>query len=340
MSEFKKKRVFSEPLDNQDKHVEQELNARLQFDETSKFVPTEAISEIDKELDLNTVIKSSTKSRWGAVSLIVAFSGLVVWQTVDAFLTAFQSGDWLAFGWSTFVAALASVGLGFIGKELWKLKRLRQQLSSQDIAQTLYDSDQIGKAKPFCTTIAQRAGINELAPSYDRWVNAIKPNHSDQDVLQMYDSMVLKELDKKAKELITRSAGESALLVAISPLATADMVLVAWRNFKLIDQLATLYGVELGYWSRLKLLKLVLLNMAAAGATELVADASMDLLSMDIAGKVSTRAAQGIGVGLLSARLGIRAMDLLRPIKWQENEKMKLGEIKKGILVRLSKFIS
>jgi putative membrane protein len=40
----------------------------------------------------------------------------------------------------------------------------------------------------------------------------------------MYDSIVLKYLDAKGKALITKSA----LLVAVSPLATADMLLVAW----------------------------------------------------------------------------------------------------------------
>ncbi len=340
MSEFKPKRVFNESLDGENEQAERELNAHLQFDEKSKFVPAEVTVESENDENLESVIKPSTKGRWGVAGILAGFTGLVAWQTVDTFLTAFQSGDWLAFGWSAFVAGLASIGIGVIGKELWKLKKLRHQFSTQDNAQAIYEADQIGKAKPFCTSIAKQAGIDELSPSYDRWVNAINANHSDQEVLQMYDSIVLKELDKKGKDLITRSASESALLVAVSPLATADMLLVAWRNFKLIDDLAKLYGVELGYWSRIKLLKLVLVNMAAAGATELVADASMDLLSMDLAGKVSTRAAQGIGVGLLTARLGIRAMSLLRPVRWQASDKIKLGEVRKGIVSRISKLAS
>ncbi|MBD1558359.1 TIGR01620 family protein [Vibrio sp. S9_S30] len=340
MSEFKPKRVFNEPLDVGNDKAGKELNVHLQFDETTKFVPAEVKAEPESDESLDTAIKPSTKRRWGVTGLLAGFTGLVAWQTVDTFFTAFQSGDWLTFGWSAFVAGLASVGIGIIGKELWKLKKLRQRFSTQDNAQAIFEADQIGKAKPFCASIAKQAGIDEHSPSYDRWVNAINANHSDQEVLQMYDCLVLRELDKKGKELITRSASESALLVAVSPLATADMILVAWRNFKLIDQLAKLYGVELGYWSRIKLLKLVLVNMAAAGATELVADASMDLLSMDLAGKVSTRVAQGIGVGLLTARLGIRAMSLLRPIRWQANDKIKLGEVRKGIVSRISKRVS
>ncbi|CCN83387.1 conserved hypothetical protein [Vibrio nigripulchritudo SFn27] len=340
MNEFKQKKVFSDPIDNPEERQAQELNAHIQFNEQETFMPAEIEQDSDAVPELDEAIKPSTKRRWGLTGLLAGFTGLVGWQTVDTFVTAIQSGDWLSFGWATFVAAIAALGVGAIGKELWRLRKLRHQFSTQEEAKALYDADQIGKAKPFCMNVAKQAGVSEMSPAYDRWVNAINANHSDQEVLQMYDSIVLKDLDAKGKALITKSAGESALLVAVSPLATADMLLVAWRNYKLIDDLAKLYGVELGYWSRIRLLKLVLVNMAAAGATELVADASMDLLSMDLAGKVSTRAAQGIGVGLLTARLGIRAMSLLRPVAWQPESQIKLGEVRKGIVSRISKSLS
>ncbi|NCO45860.1 MAG: DUF697 domain-containing protein, partial [Vibrio sp.] len=82
--------------------------------------------------------------------------------------------------------------------------------------------------------------------------------------------------------------------------------------------------------------KSVLVNMAAAGASELAIDASMDLLSMDLAGKVSARAGQGLGVGILTARLGLKAMALLRPMTWQPDRKVKLGAIRKQIVARIA----
>ncbi|NIY93451.1 DUF697 domain-containing protein, partial [Vibrio diazotrophicus] len=90
------------------------------------------------------------------------------------------------------------------------------------------------------------------------------------------------------------------------------------------------------YWSRLKLFKSVLVNMAAAGASELVIDASMDLLSMDLAGKVSARAGQGIGVGILTARLGLKAMTLLRPLPWHKDRAVKLSAIRKQIVTKVT----
>lgn len=114
------------------------------------------------------------------------------------------------------------------------------------------------------------------------------------------------------------------------------MLLVAWRNFKMIDNLSQVYGVELGYASRIQLLRLVLANMALAGASELAIDAGVDLMSMDLAGKLSARAGQGVGVGILTARLGLKAMALLRPIPWQPQTQVKLSAIRKEIITKVA----
>ena len=68
-------------------------------------------------------------------------------------------------------------------------------------------------------------------------------------------------------------------MIAVSPLALVDMAFIAWRNLRLINRIATLYGIELGYYSRLRLFKLVLLNIAFAGASELVREVGMDWMS-------------------------------------------------------------
>ena len=165
---------------------------------------------------------------------------------------------------------------------------------------------------------------------------SLRKCHSDAEIIDLYDALVIAQQDKQALDIVTRYATEAAALVAVSPLAMADMLLVGWRSFKMIEKLADLYGIELGYWSRLKLFKAVLVNMATAGASEMVVDASVDLLSMDLAGKVSTRAGQGIGVGILTARLGIKAMALLRPLPWVEQRRVKLSQVRKHILAKVA----
>lgn len=337
MSEFKSKQVFSEPL-QAEREADIELNAQLQFATTDNFVPTkvDAQAESEHEQQLDKIIRPKKGRKWLASGLLASFSLLVGWQAVDTVVQAIQTADWLALGWAGFISTIAALGLGAIGKELWKLRRLRNHFSVQEQSEALLNSDSVGAGKVFCQKLAVDGGVKPESPSYDRWLNGLNASHSDAEVLDMYDAIVVSEQDKLATKIVTRHATESAALVAISPLAVADMLLVAWRNFKMIDNLADVYGIELGYWSRLQLFKSTLINMAAAGASELAVDASMDLMSMDLAGKVSARAGQGIGVGILTARLGIKAMSLLRPMPWHPERAVKLSAIRKQIGLKVA----
>ena len=60
-------------------------------------------------------------------------------------------------------------------------------------------------------------------------------------------------------------------------------------------------GLSLGILPVFVCSEWVLVNLAFAGATEIVQDLGMDWLSQDITAKLSARAATGIGVGLLTA---------------------------------------
>ncbi len=336
MTEYKSKHIFSENIDTPTQD-DIELTTHKTFEEQVKFVPA-ALEEEPAELaeeQLESIIRPSKKRKWLGAGLLVVFTGLIGWQAADTVITAVQSSNWLSVGWSLFMASIAGLGISAIGKELLKLRRLRHHFSVHEQSEALLKSSGLGKGKPFCEQLAKESGISDVNPSFNRWQSAINDTHNDAEILQMYEGMVITKQDQQAKAIVAKLSTEAAVLVAVSPLAIVDILLVAWRNFKLIDELAQVYGVELGYWSRLKLFKLVLVNMAVAGATEVATDAGMDLLSMDLAGKVSTRVAQGFGVGILTARLGLRAMSLLRPIPWNQENKVRLGEIRKILLMKL-----
>ena len=112
-----------------------------------------------------------------------------------------------------------------------------------------------------------------------------------------------------------------------------------WRNLKMIDEIASLYGLKLSYWSRIKLLKQVFINMVYAGATELIADVGTDLLGADLLGKLSARLAQGLGAGMLTARLGLKTMHLCRPIPFEENAP-KLKDVRKQLIGQIKLIVN
>lgn len=304
------------------------------FEQDLEFVPISSADDtllMSQEQVLEEQLSKKSKSSWLLGFGLTSFTLLLGAQAADSIYTAYQANDWLNLAWSGLLGIGAGTGLIYLTKEWITLRRLKNQLDTQTKAGDLIRAQGIGQAQKFCRELAKDSGITLEHAGYDRWHQSVRSDHNDAEVLALYDAMVLKAQDDKAKQLIANYSGEAAVLVALSPLAVADLLLVGWRNLKLVQKIAQVYGVELGYWSRLKMLKLVFVNMALAGASELVADAGMHALSMDMAGKLSTRAAQGIGVGILTARLGLKAVDILRPLPWQEEKGLRLADMRRQI---------
>ncbi|HIF9276971.1 TPA: YcjF family protein [Photobacterium damselae] len=338
MSEqYKSKILFDESSPDIQTEQEKELTSQISFDEDKKFLPKQADNtEIEQELD--QILASNPKRRGGFFKgLLLAGAAMVGWQSVDYVVTAYQSADWLSLGWSVLVAGIATMGITALGRELLNLRRLKHRQTERDQAQELLNADGIGNGKAFCTKLAKQSQISTENTGYDRWIHSLAATHNDREVMALYDKMVVSQQDKMARQLVARYSSEAAVMVALSPLAIADMLLVAWRNFRLIEQVSNVYGVELGYWSRIRLVKLVLANMAFAGASEIATDIGTEVLSMDLAGRMSTRVAQGVGIGLLTGRLGLKTITLMRPLPWQPGEQPKLSEIRHDLIAQLTK---
>lgn len=225
--------------------------------------------------------------------------------------------------------------MGALTQEWRRLYQLRQRAEERDRGRELLNSHGVGQGRAFCEKLARQAELDQAHPALQRWHASLHETHNDGETVRLYAQLVQPVLDRQARREISRHAAESALMIAVSPLALVDMAFIAWRNLRLVNRIAAIYGIELGYFSRLRLFRLVLLNMAFAGASELVREVGMDWMSQDIAARLSTRAAQGIGAGLLTARLGIKAMELCRPLPWLENDKPRLGDYRRELLGQL-----
>ncbi|WP_225758636.1 YcjF family protein [Leclercia sp. Marseille-Q4284] len=264
----------------------------------------------------------------------------VVGQGVQWAMNAWQTQDWVALGGCAAGALIVGAGVGSIATEWRRLWRLRQRAHERDEARDLLNSHGTGNGRVFCEKLAKQAGLDQSHPALQRWYAAIHETQNDREVVSLYAHLVQPVLDGQARREISRSAAESTLMIAVSPLALVDMAFIAWRNLRLINRIAALYGIELGYYSRLRLFRLVLLNMAFAGTSEVVREVGMDWMSQDLAARLSARAAQGIGAGLLTARLGIKAMELCRPLPWTADDKPRLGDFRRELIGQLKETLN
>ncbi|MCT4713201.1 YcjF family protein [Enterobacteriaceae bacterium H11S18] len=341
MSEPLKPRIdFAQPLEVEKDPVYKSAHA-FSEPEAEKFTPAlTTVDEAEEENQAEAVVEAALRpkrSLWRR--MVMAGLGLfgisVVAQGVQWTHNAFVTQDWIALGGGVAGGLIVAAGVGSVATEWRRLWRLRQRAEERDEARELMNSHGIGKGRAFCEKLARQAGLDQGHPALQRWYAAIHETHNDREVIALYAQLVQPVLDNMARREISRSAAESTLMIAVSPLALVDMAFIAWRNLRLINRIAALYGIELGYFSRIRLFRLVMLNIAFAGASELVREVGMDWVGQDIAARLSARAAQGIGAGLLTARLGIKAMELCRPLPWIGEDKPRLGDFRRQLLVQL-----
>jgi len=294
--------------------------------------------ETDDRSDGNANDKSSRSLswfRWGGTA-VVALSLLEAGQFL---YQQWQASYWWGGAWSVATGCLLVGTTAAIWREYRALRRLRINQVTRQQAETLRKAEQHGNAQAFCRQLATELNFH-TAVGYQSWLEHIEAHHDDNEVLMLFSQFVLRPLDDKALQLVLKSSAQTALLVAASPLALADMLLVLWRNFKMLRDIADIYQVRLSYWGQIRLIRQILQNMVFAGAAELVTELGSDWFHAELTSKLSAKLAQGLGSGLLSARLGINTIQVCRPFVLLPDEKPKLSQIRRMLLKRLTTTVS
>ena len=308
--------------------VDPELRQRETFDTTASHQPLPPAAE-EKALP-EARLGAPRKRRWGLMLALVGGTTLGALELVTGIPDALAQSQWMTMAWQLFgVGVIALGGLSLL-KELGRLRRLkRHDQLREDLAELPQGSAK--QAQTMAQRLKRQLKLADDDPHWQAFQHACQPHHSGEEIQTLLRYHLLAPRDREAQRLITRMSGETAIMVAVSPLTLVDMALVAWRSLAMVDRLCRLYGLELGYASRLRLFRHVLHNMAFAGASELATDASMDMLSLDLASRLSARAGQGLATGLLSARLGLRAQRLCRPVAFTADEQPRLADLRQDL---------
>ncbi len=267
---------------------------------------------------------------------LAIFGVSVVAQGVQWTANAWQTQDWIALGGCVAGALIVGAGVGSVATEWRRLWRLRQRAHERDEARDMLHSHAVGKAKAFCEKLAQQAGLDQSHPALQRWYAAIHETQSDREVVSLYAQLVQPVLDAQARREISRSAAESTLMIAVSPLALVDMAFIAWRNLRLINRIATLYGIELRV---LQPSATVSPGVAQYRFRWRQRTGARGGHGLDVAGswRPGCRRAprRALAPGLLTARLGIKAMELCRPLPWIADDKPRLGDFRRELIGQL-----
>ncbi len=271
--------------------------------------------------------------RWlfGAVAALVLVA--VGFDTADLLGRAFAASAALGVLVALLVATAGVAVVALLVNELLSLRRLRRIEALRVEAERLGIDRRQGDAERFAGSLvalyAQRPELEALlAGARDHITDA----HDDGEVVRLLDRELLTPLDRAAYQRVLRAARDTAVATALSPSAVLDLAVVLWRNLTLVREIAALYGARPGYVGSLRLLRRMLANIAVAGVTESAHHVAVEALGGTLAAAISTRMGQGVINGLLTARVGLTAMHLCRPIAFRPDNSPSLNRIRKELL--------
>jgi putative membrane protein len=259
--------------------------------------------------------------RWGVV-LAMALAGAASLSLV-AWLARFVSAalardDWI--GWATLALLLtaALAALMIVLRELIGFARVsRLGHLKSEIAGAIAAGDR-RKERLATERIARLyAGRRPLAWAVRRFRDHARDVRDPGELLTLLERDVVAPLDAEARRLVTRSAKRVATVTALSPMALIAVVYVLIENLRQLRALATLYGARPGFAGVVRLARLVFTHVVATGGVAMTDDLLGQFLGQDLLRRLSRRLGEGAFNGALTARIGVTALEVIRPVPFQ-----------------------
>ncbi|WP_432347999.1 TIGR01620 family protein [Shinella yambaruensis] len=261
----------------------------------------------------------------GALGLLVS---LAIGLWVDALIRdLFSRNDWLGY-LAVAAAAIAVLAVfGLVARELIGLRRLAAvQDLKRDVAEAaLSPSPSVGRAilARLVHLVAARPqtarGRARLAETEGEIIDAAH-------LVDLAERELMAPLDREARALILGAAKRVSIVTAVSPRALVDLGYVIYESSRLVRGMAELYGGRPGKIGMLRLMRDVVAHLAVTGSIAMGDSLVQQVLGHGLASKLSARLGEGVINGLMTARIGIAAMDLCRPMPFRALKRPGIGD--------------
>ncbi|MGH6818333.1 MAG: YcjF family protein, partial [Methylovirgula sp.] len=147
------------------------------------------------------------------------------------------------------------------------------------------------------------------------------------DLIDIAERDLVLPLDREVRQEIAIAAKRVSMVTAISPRALIDVAFVAAQALRLIRRIAEIYGGRPGFFGFLKLMRSVGAHLAITGGVAVGDSLLQQVLGHGIAAKISARLGEGVLNGLLTARVGLSAMAVCRPMPFVVASSPAIGDV-------------
>ena len=314
--------------------------------DVSEIINPESIdgnSETEEELSFNqdrVALLSNTaiKALYSAFLVI----GLLITVNVVQSVYEFWAIHW-ALGIALIMAVVILVGLS--GKAVYEWIRGKDGLELVHELQVKANQVKVGSLQTYET----RSLLSDLkvyfsdtkySNKFENLIEELPDYLTDCERLEQFEQRFLLPIDKEVEMIIQRYSIQTAVSVSVSPLPSLDALLTLWRNVMMVNEISRVYGVKPTLSNRIRVLGRIGRNVVYSGLSQVAIDSIVDFSNIPMAGKMLSSVAQGVGAGIVTARVGIYCVTVCRPIKLDDEKNFRAKFLQSLSIILGKKVIS
>jgi putative membrane protein len=303
---------------------------------TVRITPEAEPPQLPVPLEARPVVVPRRRFGWGTLfwiaagGLVVLGAGLGIVKLIEDLFARSESLGYLGLGF----AAAAGLALAVVtGREMFGLMRLAaiEKLHARAVA--VIASDDRAESRAIVDDLLKLAHQNpHLARARAELTGHAGDIIDGADMIRLAERELMTPLDQEARRIVSTAAQRVSVVTAVSPRALFDVLFVFVAALRMIRQLARLYGGRPGTLGMISLFRHVVTHLAITGGMAAGDTLLQQMLGHGIAAKLSQRLGEGVLNGLLTARLGLAAIDVTRPLPFAALPRPALSDLAGDLL--------
>ena len=271
---------------------------------------------------------------WGlAASLLSLMVGVAAWQFAASLVDRVPILGGIV---TVLLVAFVGVSLLIAFRELAAFGRLSRIDSLKRGADDALAARDLAAAREVISRLdTLYAGREDARWGRERLAERARDQFDAAALFDLAEQTLLAPLDAAAVREEEAAARQVATVTALVPLALADVVAAFTSSVRMIRRVAEIYGGRSGFLGGWRLTRAVFAHLVATGAVAVGDDLLEPVLGGSVLSKVSRRFGEGLVNGALSARVGVAAMEVCRPLPFSKSRRPSVRSIVKNALTGL-----
>ncbi len=275
-----------------------------------------------------------TRFFWSMLIALVGFMvSVAAWNFVTALVASNPVLGYIALGLTAlFCLALLLVA----GREWLALVRLKRIDGVRMEAEAALATSDLKAARK---TRDRIVALYKARPELDAARDAVTKRDGDSfdadAVFGVVENQLLAPLDEAAKREVEAAARQVATVTALVPIALADLITALTANLRMIRRIAEIYGGRSGTLGNWRLTRAVMTHLVATGVVAVGDDLIGSIAGGGVLSRISRRFGEGVINGALTARVGVAAIEVCRPLPFVAERRPSVTNMVKRALTGL-----